>query len=301
MELELSDVHRDIRMSAATFAVAELAPRVDHLERAPLADVDARLGELGLMGLLVAEDRGGIGLDPLAFVLVVEELAAVSPSVAWRLAMHAGPGAMALASTGAPLEGIADGSCRVSTRCGAFGVWPADWIVDPSGVYEPSSVRAEVVSTHGLTGSGLHRLAWFGEPRFPPPKDTQRYIDLSAAALMLGAARGALDAATRYAKERKQFDTPLASFQAIQWKIANAATGLTAARWLTWQAAGRLEAAPKARLLAGREALSATSDALQIHGGYGYTREYPVERMLRAVRMLARADEARLELAAQGI
>lgn len=108
------------------------------------------------------------------------------------------------------------------------------------------------------------------------------------AAQAVGIAQGALDAALGYAKERKQFGKPIASKQAIQFKLADMATQIEAARLLTYQAAW-LEseglpygkASAMAKLYAGDVAMQVTTEAVQIFGGYGYTREYPVERMMR--------------------
>jgi alkylation response protein AidB-like acyl-CoA dehydrogenase len=111
---------------------------------------------------------------------------------------------------------------------------------------------------------------------------------IGVAAQAVGIARAALEAATRYARERIQFERPIAEFQAIQWMLADTATELDAARLLTWQAAaardvgGRytLEAAT-AKLFASRMAVQAADRAVQVHGGYGYLHDYPVERYYR--------------------
>jgi acyl-CoA dehydrogenase len=108
------------------------------------------------------------------------------------------------------------------------------------------------------------------------------------AAQAVGIAQGALDHALAYAKERKQFGMPIAKQQAIQFKLADMATQIEAARLLTYQAAW-LEseglpygkASAMAKLFAGDVAMQVTTEAVQIFGGYGYTREYPVERMMR--------------------
>jgi len=108
------------------------------------------------------------------------------------------------------------------------------------------------------------------------------------AAQAVGIAQGALDEAVNYAKERVQFGKPIAKQQAIQFKLADMATKVEAARLLTYQAAwlednglpyGKQSA--MAKLLAGDIAVEVTTDAVQIFGGYGYTRDYPVERMMR--------------------
>jgi butyryl-CoA dehydrogenase len=108
------------------------------------------------------------------------------------------------------------------------------------------------------------------------------------AAQAVGIAQGALDAALEYAKGRKQFGKPIGKLQAIQFKLADMATQIEAARLLTYQAAW-LEseglpygkASAMAKLYAGDIAMQVTTEAVQIFGGYGYTREYPVERMMR--------------------
>ena len=152
------------------------------------------------------------------------------------------------------------------------------------------------MSTLGL--SGVARLSEDVELPEPPPA-VAAAVDLMAAAVMLGAAQGAHAAAIAYAQERRQFNRPLSDFQAIQWKLADSATGLGAARLLGWRAAwsGNAVDAAAARVLAGREGLKAASEALQIHGGYGYTKEFPVEGALRAIRMLHISDAARERVA----
>ncbi|MEW9671238.1 acyl-CoA dehydrogenase [Ammoniphilus sp. 3BR4] len=108
------------------------------------------------------------------------------------------------------------------------------------------------------------------------------------AAQALGIAQGALDASVDYAKERNQFGKPIAKQQAIQFKLADMATKIEAARLLTYQAAWRedqgisygLQSA-MSKLFAGDIAMEVTVEAVQVFGGYGYTREYPVERFMR--------------------
>ncbi len=127
--------------------------------------------------------------------------------------------------------------------------------------------------------------------------EAREWYELGAAATMLGAGAAAVEAARRYALDRHQFGAPIVSLQAIQFKLADALTALEAARLLTRRAAVMGEGAASARVLAGQAARRATSEALQIHGGYGYTKEYPVERLLRAVRMLCLGDTARASIA----
>lgn len=115
---------------------------------------------------------------------------------------------------------------------------------------------------------------------------------ISIAALALGIAQGAFDEALKYSQQRVQFDQPIIEFQAIQWMLAESATKLEAARHLVYHAArlytqGRdfhCEAA-MAKLYAGIVGREICNDALQIHGGYGYIKEFPVERMYRDIKL----------------
>jgi alkylation response protein AidB-like acyl-CoA dehydrogenase len=111
---------------------------------------------------------------------------------------------------------------------------------------------------------------------------------IGIASQALGIAQGAFDAAVEYAKDRKQFAQPIASFQGVQFMLADMATQIEAARLVVYQAAYRASAglsyskeAAMAKLLASETAMQVTTKAVQVFGGYGYTREYPVERMMR--------------------
>ena len=111
---------------------------------------------------------------------------------------------------------------------------------------------------------------------------------IGIAAQALGIAQGALDASIAYAKERVQFGKPIATFQAIQWMIADMATEIDAARLLVYRAAWMKDnglsygkEAAMAKLFASETATRVTGKAIQIHGGYGYTESYPVERAYR--------------------
>lgn len=116
---------------------------------------------------------------------------------------------------------------------------------------------------------------------------------ISIGALSVGLAQAALEEAVRYAKERQAFGAPLADFQAIQWMLADAATEIHAARLMVHQAAwlkseGRsfTQAASMAKLFATEMAERVCRNAIQIHGGYGYSAEYPVERIYRDARLM---------------
>ncbi|MEP7213163.1 MAG: acyl-CoA dehydrogenase family protein [Acidobacteriota bacterium] len=111
---------------------------------------------------------------------------------------------------------------------------------------------------------------------------------ISIAALSVGIAQGAYEAALKYSKERQQFGTPISNFQAIQFKLADMAMQIEAARLLTYQAAALKDAGKKttresamAKLFASEAAVKVSEESVQIHGGYGYTKDYPAEKFWR--------------------
>jgi alkylation response protein AidB-like acyl-CoA dehydrogenase len=111
---------------------------------------------------------------------------------------------------------------------------------------------------------------------------------ISIAALAVGMAQGALEASLKYAKQRRQFGQPISEFQAIQWKLADMATEIEAARLLTHRAAvlknqkkRSTKESSMAKLYAGEVSVRVANEAIQIHGGYGYVKEYPVEKFYR--------------------
>jgi hypothetical protein len=125
--------------------------------------------------------------------------------------------------------------------------------------------------------------------------DAMRVLDggrISIAALALGIGRGALDAAVKYVKERRQFGKAIAEFQGIQWKLADMATELDAARLLTQRAAVLKDAGRKvtressmAKLFASEVAVRICDEAVQLFGGYGFIKDYPVEKFYRDVKL----------------
>jgi butyryl-CoA dehydrogenase len=111
---------------------------------------------------------------------------------------------------------------------------------------------------------------------------------IGVAAQALGIAQGAFNAAVEYAKERKQFNTPIAAFQGVQFQLADMKTQIEAARLVVYNAAYRVSVglsfsteSAMAKLFASETAMKVTTQAVQVHGGYGYSREFPVERMMR--------------------
>jgi len=125
--------------------------------------------------------------------------------------------------------------------------------------------------------------------------DSMRVLDggrISIAALSLGIGRGALDASVKYVKERRQFGKAIAEFQGIQWKLADMATELDAARLLTQRAAVLKDAGQRvtressmAKLFASEVAVRICDEAVQLHGGYGFIKDYPAEKFYRDVKL----------------
>ena len=124
---------------------------------------------------------------------------------------------------------------------------------------------------------------------FATAMKTLDHTRVTIAAQAVGVAQGALDFALEYAKERQQFGKPIADFQGLQFMLADMGMKVEAARQLTYAAAGRSERGDKdltffgasAKCFASDVAMQVTTDAVQVLGGYGYTRDYPVERMMR--------------------
>lgn len=125
--------------------------------------------------------------------------------------------------------------------------------------------------------------------------DSLRILDggrISIAALSIGIAQGAFDEALKYSKQRKQFGRFISEFQSIQHKLSDMATSIEAARLLTYKAAARKDAGKRitkesamAKLFASEMAVRVADDALQIHGGYGFIKDYPVEKFYRDVKL----------------
>jgi alkylation response protein AidB-like acyl-CoA dehydrogenase len=116
---------------------------------------------------------------------------------------------------------------------------------------------------------------------------------IGIAALSVGLARGAFEAALRYSKARKAFGKTISAFQAIQWKLADAATRIEAARLLTYRAAYLRDRgdrttldASMAKLYASEMAVKVADDCVQIHGGYGFVKDYPAEKFFRDVKLM---------------
>ena len=355
MDFSLTEAERDLVGLCRDFAQKEIATR------APLAWEEARcptdllreMGELGLLGMLVPEEWGGIGMSTVGFVAAMEQIGLADQSVAAAWQAHVTIGSLPLlpvrhrrpARALAAPAGRGPGARRLRAHRARRRVRrPGHLRPGPSRRTAAGSIngRKTFISNAGTdmsfgvtllarTPSGLRRGPAYGS--FVVEKDTpgftmgqkmrgigwkgldtrELYFDdvwvpdehlvgdpemglgqflktlevgrISIAALSLSLTQAVLDLATDYAKQRKQFGQPISSFQAVQFKLADIATELEAARWLTYRAAQlrdtgqpfRKEAA-MAKLKASRLATWAASEAVQIHGGVGYMLESPVAR-----------------------
>ncbi|HLE15793.1 MAG TPA: acyl-CoA dehydrogenase family protein, partial [Anaerolineales bacterium] len=176
-------------------------------------------------------------------------------------------------------------------------------IVVPTGV--PGLHIGPPEKKMGLKGSPTHAVT-YDDVRVPEDNlvgeegqglmETLTVLDggrIGIGALAIGLAQAAFDEAVRYAQERQTFGAPIAARQAIQWMLADAAAGIQAARWMIYQAAwlkslGRrfTVEASMGKLFATEMAERVCRDAIQIFGGYGYSQEYPVERIYRDARLM---------------
>lgn len=359
MDFTLNDEQRTIRDMVRRFAQAQVAPlahETDEASRFP-AETFQQLGELGLLGLPVPEQYGGVGADTLSYILAVEELAAACGSTALTYAAHTSLACMPLLWFGTEaqkqnyLVPLAQGEWL-----GAFGLTEPQsgsdaaglrttavkdgdaWVLNGQKMWITAGSLAGVIIVAAVTDpeQGAHGISNFivekGTPGFTPGKDepkmglkgsvtSQLFFEncrvpvdhmlgkpnegfiqfmqtldggrISIAACSLGLGRAAYEAACGYAKQREAFGRPIAHFQAIQFKLADMATHLDAARLLTHRAAllkdeGRpySKEAAMAKLFASEAAERVCYEAIQIHGGYGYSREYPVERLYRDARLM---------------
>ncbi len=335
----------------ATNEIAVRAPAAWERAECP-TDLMREMGQLGLLGMLVPEQWGGIGMTTVGFVAALEQLGHADQSVAAAFQAHVTIGSLPLLLFGNDdqrerwLRPLAEG-----TVLGAFGLTEPDagsdtrgtttkavrtdggWLINgrksfisnagtdmsfgvtllarvDNGDGDISRFGSFIVEkgTAGFTmGPKMRGIGWKGldtrELFFDDvwvPDDqlvgdpnmglgqflgTLEVGRISIAALSLSLTQAVLDLSLDYAKQRQQFGQPISKFQAIQFKLADIATELEAARWLTYRAAylrdsGQpfLKEASMAKLKASRVAAWAASEAVQIHGGVGYMLESPVAR-----------------------
>ncbi|HEY1333948.1 MAG TPA: acyl-CoA dehydrogenase family protein [Myxococcaceae bacterium] len=358
MDLTLPESHRALQASLRDFCEEHVKPHArkwDHDEKFP-AEVVKGLGELGALGILVAEEFGGAAMDSLAVAVAVEEIARYDGSLALTVASHNGLGTSHIRVFGNDAQ-----RARYLPKL-ATGEWLGAWgLTEPGSGSDAAAMKTTAVRrgdrwvlngskmfiTQGTVGQVFVVLALTdadrrqkgitafivekGTPGFSQRAihgklgmrssdtgelilenvelpDSQRLGEqgmgfvntlqildrgrITIGALSTGLARGALEESTRYARERRAFGKPIGDFEAIRWMLADIQTELQAARLLVHRAAvladrGRPygREASMAKLFASEVATRACNKAVQIHGGYGYTREFPVERYLRDAKL----------------
>lgn len=357
MSWHLNEEQRMIQMMAREFARREIEPQAaenDRTGRFPKETV-AKMGELGLMGMMVPASYGGAEVGAVSYSVALQEIAyacastAVTMSVTnltcepillfgteeqkrkWLppLAGGAHLGAFALTE---PEAGSDPGSMRAMARRkgDTYRISGTKVFITNGGVAGAFVVVARTQEGGGnkglsafLLSSGTQGLRVGVEEEkmglrasntvelifddCPVPveqrlgEEGQGFVVAMAAldggrigiaSQATGMGQACLDEAVRYSQERKQFGRYLASFQAIAWMIADMRTELEAARLLTWQAARKKDLglpftqdASMAKLFASEMVNRAAYRALQIHGGYGYTKHFKVERLYRDARV----------------
>jgi len=351
--VELTEAQREVQALAREFAQAEIAPHAADWNARHHVPVETliRMGELGLLGVIVPEDLEGAGLDYTSLCLVVEEVARADAGTSTAVCVQGGLGATPLLRHGTReqqerwLPDIATGrrfaayaltepdagsdTAAIRTRAveepdGGFRVSGAkQWITnggfasvfvlfartDGPGAKGVSAFVAEPgegftvgreIPKMGLHSSSTAELAFDGYrveadrllgARGEGLKVALATLDggrVTIAAQACGIAAAAVELATEYARQRNAFGGPIGRFQGVQFPLADVAAKLDAARLLTLHAArlrdaGQPHAAEgaKAKLFASAVAVEAANVAVQTLGGYGYSAEFPAERLYR--------------------
>jgi len=354
----LHSERRAIVDTVRDFCAAEIRPNVmrwDESQEFP-RDVFRKLGELGFLGVLVPEEYGGSDLTYMDYQAIVEEIAAVDPSVALSMAAHNSLGSNHIFQYGTPEQ-----RRKYMPRL-ASGEWLAAWgLTEPEAGSDSSGTKTTAVRDGGswvlngsknfITNASVANVAVLmavtdrekknrGISAFIVELDnpgirvgkkenklgmrasdtctlvmedcrvpagnllgpegegwlgSMQILDggrISIAALSIGIARGAFEAALAYSRQRRQFGRALSEFQAIQFYLAEMSTEIDAARLLTERAAAAKDAgntvtrlSAQAKLYASEAAVRATDRAMQIFGGYGFIKDFPVEKFYRDVRL----------------
>jgi alkylation response protein AidB-like acyl-CoA dehydrogenase len=317
-----NDHTREMVLAVRLFAEKEIAPVAHELDADPerLAAAARSLGDLGVLGALISPDLGGLGLDARLVMLLIEELARASGALGALLTGHVactaafetataeqrrrwlpalGRGERLAALVDEPAVSAVSESGALRLRGAATAAATAGinvFLVDVGGgalavlgradvaVGEPLAtlgLRGLAPSTLVLDGVRLDATAVITGPA--ASAHARRVATLGVAATAVGIAQAAFEAALRYSQQRSTFGKPIAQHQAVQLKLADMATAITAARLLTYDSAGTGDGvrAGLAKVLATETACDVTLESMRIHGGYGYTTEFPVERYYR--------------------
>ncbi len=354
MDFKSSENQELIKQTIRDFAEKNIRPKLmewDEAQHFPV-EVFKKMGELGLMGILVPEKYQGAGLTYFEYVTAIQEVSRVCGSIGLSMAAHNS------LCTGHIMAFGNDEQKDIYLPKLATGEWIGAWGLTEANTGS-DALRMQVVAkqdgdhwiingaknwiTHGISGDVAVVLARTGEMNdshgisafivdrgtagFKAGKkenklgmrasetaemifedckvhksqvlgnvgdgfiQAMKVLDggrISIAALSLGIAKGAFDASVKYSKEREQFGQPISNFQAISFKIADMATQIEAAELLTMQAADLKNRGEKvtrqsafAKYYASEVAVRCSTEAVQIFGGYGYTKDFPVEKFYR--------------------
>jgi alkylation response protein AidB-like acyl-CoA dehydrogenase len=358
VEFKYTEEQEMTRNMVREFAENEIAPHVSEWDKKHEFphDIVKKLGELGLLGIVFPPEYGGAGLSYIDYVIVLEELSRIDPSIGLTVAAH-----ISLCSNHIYLAGTEEQKKRYLTpltsgeKIGAWGLTePAagsdaagtkttavlkgnEWVLNGTKQFITNGTIGDIAiimasTTKEKRAKGISAfIVEKGTPGFRSGKkedklglratdtseliledchipkenllgeldrgfiDALRVLDggrISIAAFSLGTAQGAYEAALKYSKEREQFDQLICEFQAIQWMLADMATEIEAARLLTFKAAYLADQKKRvtkesamAKLYASEVAVRTAEKCVQIHGGYGYTTDYPAEKFYRDAKL----------------
>jgi len=354
MDFSLTEEQEILKESVRNFAQKEIKPLIkesDEKGEWP-KELTAKLGEMGLLGIIIPSEFSGAGYSNVDYVLILEEISKVDPSVGLVVAAHNSlcsnhlnlfankeqkkkyltrlASGQTLGAWGLTEPGAGSDAAALKTRAQKKG---DRWILNGSKIFITNASLAEISVVMAVTDPEKKRkgISAFilekGMKGFKAGKkedklgirsaDTSELVfedvevpaenmvgeegtgykaamavldggRVSIAGFSLGIAAGALEESIKYAKERIQFDQPISNFQAIQWMLADGFTELEASRLLTYRAAFLEDKGLKipkesamAKLFASELAVKASSMAVQIFGGYGFSKDYPVEKFYR--------------------
>ncbi|QEC77482.1 acyl-CoA dehydrogenase [Mucilaginibacter ginsenosidivorax] len=354
MLFEFTEEQLMIKQAARDFAQTELKPGVierDEHQQFPAEQIK-KLGELGFLGMMVAPQYGGGGMDAISYVLAIEEISKIDASTAVILSVNnslvcnglekfgnefqkekylvplakgESIGAFCLSEPEAGSDATSQHTTAIDMGDHYLLNGTKNWITNGStastylvmaqtnGAKRHDGINALIVekgmagftigpkeNKMGVRGSDTHSIM-FDDVKVPKEnrigdegfgfKFAMKLLEggrIGIAAQALGIASGAYELALQYSKQRKAFGKPLADLQGIQFKLADMATEIEAARLLCLRAAWLkdhhqpyAQASSMAKLFASDVAMRTTVEAVQIHGGYGFVKEYHVERMMR--------------------
>jgi alkylation response protein AidB-like acyl-CoA dehydrogenase len=354
MNFDITETQSMIAQSIKDFAEKEIRPNImiwDESQTFPTY-LFKKLGEMGFMGILVPEELGGAGLGYHEYILILEEISKVDPSIGLSLAAHNSLCTNHILTFGneiqkkkwipklASAEHIgAWGLTEHNTGSDAAGmnttaVKDGDfWIVNGAKNFITHAISGEIAVVIARTGEkgdskGMTAFVFekgmqgfssgkkenklgmrasetaeliFDNCRIPDSNrlgeigdgfvQAMKILDggrISIGALSLGIAKGAYEAALKYSKERHQFGKPISEFQGVSFKLADMATEIEASELLLHKAAFLKQnnrpvtkMGAMAKMYSSEVCVKVANEAVQIHGGYGYTKDYPVEKFYR--------------------